>query len=198
MTRSHFNRWAPAAAAVMTALLSGRLIAQPAPPPAAPQSPAMQAPTLPTPQIAIADVTEDKQRLLRATVTLAGAPLQGVRVTFGATRTFGVLGLGTDMTLDDGTAAVPFPDGLPGDVAGTFEAVVSVEAAQGYVAATVRAHLGGAGTVVPEPEPFPHALWSSKPLWPLVTVIVVLLTGVWSVYVFVVAQLVRIRREEAP
>src|SRR5258708_3402405 len=54
MTHSRINRWAPAAAVVMTALLPGRLIAQPEPPHSTPQEPAARAQPLPTPQIAIA------------------------------------------------------------------------------------------------------------------------------------------------
>jgi hypothetical protein len=199
MSRHPHQRWTAALGAMVAALLSAAVVAQDQPPAARPTpAPTAQAQPLATPQITIADVIEDKQRLLRATVTLAGAPLQGAKVKFGVTRTFGVLDLGSDDTLDDGTAGVPFPEGLPGDAAGTFEAVVSVEAAHGYAATTVRTRLGGAGVVVPDPDPFPHALWSSKPLWPLVTVIAVLLTGVWSTYAFVIVQLVRIRREESP
>ena len=136
--------------------------------------------------------------MLRATVTLKGEPLQGARVQFGAARTFGVLDLGTDTSLDDGTAAIPFPEGLPGDAAGTFEAAASIEASRTYSAASVRTRMGGVGAVEVRAEPPPSALWSSRPLWPLVSVIAVLLAGVWSVYVFVIAQLVKIRREEYP
>ncbi len=199
MSRHPHQHWAAVVAAVAATLLGAAVVAQDQTPAARPTpAPIAQAQPLATPQITIADVTEDKQRLLRATVTLAGAPLQGARVKFGVTRTFGVLDLGSDDTLDDGTAAVPFPEGLPGDAAGTIEVVANVEASARFGAAAVRAQIGGAGVVVPDPNPFPHALWSSKPLWPLVTVIAVLLTGVWSTYVFVIVQLVRIRREESP
>jgi len=167
-------------------------------PPAQAPTPTSPARALSIPQVVLADVTEDKQHLLRATVTLAGSPLVGVKVNFGAVRTFGVLDLGLDTTLDDGTAAVPFPEGLPGDNSGQFEAVAKTEGGEKYGAAEVHTRLGGAGIVVPTAEPFPHALWSSKPLWPLVTVIVVLLAGVWCTYAFVVSQLIRMRREEVP
>jgi hypothetical protein len=195
MTPRHVNTLAALVAAV---LAMGTARGQREQPPSRTEPTPASAPVLPTPEIAVADVTEDQQRLLRATVTLAGAPLQGVRVNFGATRTFGVLGLGSDVTIEDGTAAVPFPGGLPGDASGQFEAVVGVEDAAAYKATTVRVRLGGAAVIVHESEPFPHALWSSKPLWPLVTVIVVLLTVVWAVYVFVVVQLVRLRQGEKP
>lgn len=198
MSRRHAQRWTAALAAMIGTLAGATAVAQDQPrDPSATLAPADQPQSLPMPQVTIADVIEDGQRLLRATVTLAGAPLEGARVSFGATRTFGVLDLGTDTTLDDGTAAVAFPERLPGDSAGTFEAVVGVEAGQDHAGTTVRTRMGGAGVVV-ETDPFPHALWSSKPLWPLVTVIVVLLTGVWSVYVFVIVQIVRIRQEETP
>lgn len=163
------------------------------------QPPAVAAaPQLPAPQIAIAGVTEDKQHLLRATVTLDGKPLEGVNVSFGAVRTFGVMDLGMDTTLDDGTAAIPYPETLPGDATGHFEAVAAVQATAQTSPASAHTRLGGVGIVAAAPELFPHALWSSKPLWPLVAVIAVLLTGVWATYTFVVVQLVKIRREESP
>jgi hypothetical protein len=157
--------------------------------------PAVQAPNLPAPVISIASVVEEKQKLLRATVTLRGAPLEGARVRFGVARTFGVLDLGSDATLDDGTAGVPFPEGLPGGKTGTIEVVASVEGTKDRAAASARIVIGGAGVVAAEEVPFPHALWSSKPLWPLVTIIVLVLGAVWGTYIFVVRQLVKIRNE---
>jgi hypothetical protein len=164
--------------------------AQPAAAPAA-----AQVPVLPAPAISVARVLEDKQNLLRATVTLKGAPLEGAQVSFGVARTFGVLDLGSDTTLDDGTAGVPFPDGLPGGPLGIIDVSVSVKGTKDYGVASAHAAIDGAGVLVTEAVPFPHALWSSKPLWPLVAIIVVLLAGVWSTYVFVVRQLVKIHRE---
>ena len=107
-----------AAAAVSAALIHLPAWAQEPPSRAAlpaPQPAAQAAPSesLPIPALSLADVTEEGQHLLRATVTLKGEPLQGARVQFGAARTFGVLDLGTDTSLDDGTAAIPFPEGLP-------------------------------------------------------------------------------------
>jgi hypothetical protein len=163
----------------------------------APQS-APAAQPLPTPVLSLSDATEEGQHLLRASVTLNGEPLQGARISFGVARTFGVLDLGSDTSLDDGSAAVPFPERLPGDAAGTIEVVASVGASTTYSAVTMRLRVGGAGVVAAETELSPHTLWSSRPLWPLVLVIAALLTGVWSVYVFVIVQLVKIRREESP
>ena len=87
------------------------------------------------------------------------------------------------------------PDGLPGGSTGTIDVVVSVKASKDYAAATTHTPISGAGVVILEDLPFPHALWSSKPLWPLVAIIVTLICVVWSVFFFVVRQLVHIRRE---
>jgi hypothetical protein len=163
-----------------------------------PVAPAVPTQALPAPEISIASVVEDKQRVLRATVMFKGKPLEGVRVRFGVVRTFGLLDLGSDATLDDGTAGVAFPENLPGGSAGTIDVVASVEATKDRSAASGKYTATGAGIVVPEAVPFPHALWSSKPLWPLVTIIGALLAGVWGTYVFVVSQLVKLRREESP
>ena len=158
-------------------------------------SPATDKPALPAPEISLASVVEDNQRILRATVTFRGKPLESVRVRFGVVRTFGLLDLGSDVTIDDGTAGVQFPEGLPGGTTGTIEVVASVEATKDRAAAAGRMTASGAGVVAAEPIPFPHALWSSKALWPLVTIIAILLSGVWGTYVFVVRQLVKIRKE---
>jgi hypothetical protein len=192
---NHSNRQRSILAVVCAAVsILSALRGQQPPAPTTPAS-AAQAPGLPTPDIVVASVLEDKQRIFRATVTLKGKPIEGARVRFGVARTFGLLDLGSDVTLDDGTAGMQFPDGLPGGPTGTIQVVASIEATKDHAGASARISATGAGVVVPEAVPFPHALWSSKPLWPLVTIIVLLLAGVWGTYVFVVRQLVKIRKE---
>jgi hypothetical protein len=52
------------------------------------------------------------------------------------------------------------------------------------------------GAIVPiDPEPFPRALWAPHAPLPLLVTILLLLTGVWSCYVFVVGQIISIGKD---
>src|SRR5437762_10594386 len=76
---------------------------------------AAQAPTSqPKADISLALVTEEGKQLIRAVVVANGKPVENATVSFGVRRTFGTLVLGEDRTLDDGSAAVPFPNDIPG------------------------------------------------------------------------------------
>lgn len=150
------------------------------------------------PKIAISKFVEDDITYITAEVTVDGEPVEGLAVTFSVVRSFGLLQLGSEATFDDGTAAVEFPFDLPGNERGEIEVVATIEESDEYSSATARATLPGARIIEPQEIPFPQALWSARPLWPLVIVIAVLLAGVWSTYGFVVVLLSRIAREEDP
>jgi len=154
--------------------------------------------TPPSPTITITESTEDGEHLLIATVMLDGEPLEGVEVIFSAVRSFGLLELGSEETFDDGTAAVTFPEGLPGDAQGRFDVQASVEESDDYGASSGTASFHSDVSVAPVRQMFPEALWSPRPLWPLVAVIGVLLAGVWSTYGVVVVHLLKIHRKESP
>ena len=148
----------------------------------------------PPPQIAVAAGTEEGKKVLVATVTRQGKPLENVRVAFGVKRTFGVMNVGQEDTLDDGTAAVPFPKGLPGGPQGELQIVAEIKAPAPYAGVRREATLPGGVVVAQENDPFPAALWSPRAPLALVLTIVVLLGGVWLTYLYVVVQLVRIRK----
>ena len=61
--------------------------------------------------------------VLIATVHVKGEPAEDAMVAFNVERTFGRMFLGREVTLDDGTAVVPFPEGLPGDAGGMLRVV---------------------------------------------------------------------------
>jgi hypothetical protein len=164
----------------------------------APSASAGQDDPKPVPQISISRLVEDGETYIAALVTVDGEPVEGVEVSIGVARTFGLLHLGSEETWDDGTAAVEFPEGLPGNSEGELEAVATVEETDDYAAASARAWIPGGAAVEATEEPAPAALWSSRPLWPLVAVLGGLLAGVWSTYVFVIVMLAKIAREEAP
>ncbi len=177
------------------------------------------------PAIALQRATEDGQEILLATVTRGGEPVEGASVTFTIERTFGALRLGQETTLDDGTAAVPFPAGLPAaldgrllvraEVAGASTAALLPADAR---AASVDDELSAAGiplhqrllaralgdrlvrletpNVLLRSSPIPRALWAPRAPLALLVALVALLGGVWLTYGTVVYQLLRIRRGE--
>ncbi len=150
----------------------------------------------PVPQISISKLVEDDQTYIAAEVTIDGEAVEGVEVSFGIVRLFGELGLGTEETWDDGTAAVEFPEGLPGNATGELEVIATIAATDEYASASARTVLPGGEIMQQIDEPMPAALWSSRPLWPLIAVLVAILAGVWSIYIFVITMLVKIAKEE--
>jgi hypothetical protein len=144
-------------------------------------------------KVAIEVTTEDKDRIIRATVTAQGKPVENATVSFFVCRTFGNLKLGEDKTLDDGTAAVKFPLGLPGGPDGQLNLIALVSSPP-YTGASAEIASPGGIIVQSDPDPFPRALWSPHvPLWLLIA-IGGLLAGVWSTYAFVVSQIIAIRK----
>ena len=151
------------------------------------------------PEIAVAAVVEDGEHLILATVTIGDTPIEGVAIGFYVQRTFGLMKLGEDVTLDDGTAAAPFPEGLPGTSAGELAVVAKVLRPPEY--AGVVAHALVLGGAVPHDSTTTRAaraLWSPQTPWGLLLTIVILVGIVWSVYLFVIVQLFRLRGAAEP
>lgn len=148
----------------------------------------------PEPQIAITTDMEDGKRVIIATVTREGKPIEDVRVALQVKRTLGSLTLGEDDTLDDGTVAVPFPADLPGDSEGRIQVFAQIKSPPEHAAISAQATLDGALKMRTEADPFPRALWSPHAPLGLVLTIFTLLTIVWSTYAFVVVQLIKIKR----
>jgi molybdopterin-containing oxidoreductase family membrane subunit len=145
-------------------------------------------------QIALKRTTEDKQEMLVAIVTVNGRPVKDAVVGFSVARTFGIMALGEDQTLDDGTAAVRYPSGLPGDANGELAFSVVVKSPSALAGAPVELKLGGAPAKHTEVAEVPRALWSSRVPLPVVGTIGFLLLCVWATYGFVVTQLVALYR----
>jgi hypothetical protein len=145
-------------------------------------------------KIELKRATEDKEDMLVATVTANGRPVAGAVVVFSVTRTFGVMALGEDQTLDDGTAAVQYPRGLPGNARGELELSVAVRSPPALVGPPLEVKLGGAEPARTSPAEVPRALWSSRAPIGIVSTISFLLLCVWTTYGFVVSQLAAIYR----
>ena len=122
------------------------------------QAPASASPA----QIELKRTTEDKQEMLVAKVTSNGLPVSGAVVAFSVTRMFGIMSLGEDQTLADGTAAVQYPHGLPGDGRGELVFSVEVRSPPALAGPPVQVKLGGAEPVRASRAEVPRALWSSR------------------------------------
>ena len=138
---------------------------------------------------------EEKQTLVMATVTSNKKPLENARVNFFARRTFGLLKLGQDTTLNDGTAAVPLPLDLPADEDGKLHIVAAIMSDPTTTVARAEAEFsGGLPFVRSTPDQNPRALWASRAPAPLLVGLLLIIGFVWSAYAFVVYQLSCIRK----
>ena len=140
--------------------------------------------------IALRRSSEDGQDMLVGTVTSDGHPVAGATVAFAVARTFGNMTLGTDQTLSDGSAAVAFPKGLPGDASGQLRVLATVQTPADFAGTNVVVTMPGGAPTRATSESQPRALWSARPPLPMIATIFGLLLCVWSTYAFVVGQLI--------
>jgi len=144
--------------------------------------------------VTVSSEVEEGKRVLLATVKLGGKPVEGAKVSFFIRRTFGNLLVGEETTLDDGTAAVLFPQGLPGGQTGKLQVLVTVNSPPQFASAQGEATVDGGVIVPPEADPFPRALWAPHAPAILIIVVAVLLGGVWCIYLYVFSLLLKIRK----
>lgn len=145
--------------------------------------------------IKVERLTEFGEDLVMATTTVDGQPLAGARVAFFVRRHFGLMELGEDTALPDGSAAVDYPVGLPAGERGGLEIEAKVVRPTQYA--------GARGTAVVKADTeraawaavSPRALWSARAPLAMVYTIGLVLAIVWGTYGFVVLQIVGIRRE---
>jgi len=142
----------------------------------------------------VTTVVEDGEKLILATVTVDDQPIEDAAVTFYVQRTFGWMLIGADRTLDDGTAAVPFPSDLPGGPTGTLVVRAQITASPTYSGAQAQAVFDGVPKVSIEDQPQPRALWARRAPWSMVAIFVVVFVGVWSAYGYVFVQLTKIQK----
>ena len=147
--------------------------------------------------VVLSTSVEEGKKQLVATVKKNGKLVEGATVSFGAKRLFGQLALGTDQTLDDGTAAIPFPSNLPGDANGELQFSATVTAPLSLSGARGEATMKGGLARPVMGEEFPRALWAPTAPIALIAVIALLLGGAWGAYLFVVLQLLVIRKGAA-
>jgi hypothetical protein len=96
--------------------------------------------------------------------------------------------------VDAGVGSFAFPTNIPGDSNGDLKIFVRLEENEVYgeVEKIESAKWGAHRTGFVEPS---RSLWSSgAPIW-MITTLIILLTGVWSHYVYAVIQMIKIRKE---
>ncbi|MEO6435989.1 MAG: NrfD/PsrC family molybdoenzyme membrane anchor subunit [Tepidisphaeraceae bacterium] len=145
-----------------------------------------------TPLVALATADEDGKRQVVATVTLGGKPLENAQVAFRLKRAFGFMLLGSDKTLDDGTAAAELPRDLPAEANGEVEVTAEVAAGPNYAAAESTALFPG--TPSPANAPLPRALWAPHAPRSLIAAIGITLAVSWGVFAYVLFQLFKLIR----
>ena len=96
--------------------------------------------------------------------------------------------------VDGGSGTFEFPKNIPGDANGNLKIYVRLEENEVYgeVEKTENAKWGNHRSGFVEPS---RSLWSSgAPIW-MITTLIILLTGVWSHYLYAIIQLIKIRKE---
>ena len=160
---------------------------------AAPASTQTQPATKPSPSISLSQTTEEGKRLIVGTVTAAGKPLENAVVSFFVRRSLGDLLLGTENTLDDGTAAIAYPDTLVGNPPGELRVVAVTGDSTGFGAARVEAVLPAFATRDSEPQAR-RALWAPQAPVGLIIAVLGVFAAAWAAFGYVVVQLVRIKK----
>jgi hypothetical protein len=145
------------------------------------------------PEIKMNSDVEDGKKMIRAVVTLNGKPMENVTLQYFIKRTFGELLIGEDTTLDDGTSAVPFPIDLPGDRENELCAVAQIKTPTQYAGA-LQGEIFPAQKSAPVVGEFPRALWAPHAPLALMLSIFVVVGAVWVSYLFVIAQIMAIRK----
>lgn len=174
------------------------------------------------PKLELKSEVEDGKKMLIATVTKDGKPLEGVPVSFFVERTFGKLKVGEDKTLEDGSAAVEAPQnmgaGPSGELKITAQATLPDTAPEETQASTDVATRPAPDEPAASPAPAPpriidaqftvkgetkmlqeqgreqRALWAPRAPIPLLATITGILVVVWGSYAFVVIQIIKIKQ----
>jgi len=122
-------------------------------------------------------------------------PLAGESVSVYVDRMFSALKIGEGSFDDLGRFTCEFPADLPGVADGTVQIIARIEENEQYAnIETVQKYPWGVPSMH-GPTGSHRALWTEiAPMWMIVT-LTILLLGVWGHYIYVIIQLILIRRE---
>jgi hypothetical protein len=122
-------------------------------------------------------------------------PLAGEAVNVYAKRMFSNLKIGEGSFDEQGRFSVEFPADLPGEADGTVDIMARIEENEKFAnIETVQSYAWGVPSMH-GPTGSHRALWTAiAPMWMIVSLTIMLL-GVWGHYIYVIIQLVLIKRE---
>jgi hypothetical protein len=131
---------------------------------------------------------------LRATMPTADGviPVAGDEVGVYVPRMFSLLPVATGVLDENGTIQIEFPDDIPGDSLGNLTVIGRFN--EHYLYGNVeKREVRVWGTPVVKAPPVYRSLWSTlAPKWMVVT-LAIMLMGVWSQYMLVIINLIRIK-----
>jgi hypothetical protein len=122
-------------------------------------------------------------------------PLAGETVNVYAKRMFSNLKIGEGSFDEQGRFSAEFPADLPGEADGTVHIIAKIEDSEQYAnIETIQSYAWGVPSMH-GPTGSHRALWTAiAPMWMIVSLTIMLL-GVWGHYIYVIVQLVLIKRE---
>ena len=125
-------------------------------------------------------------------------PMAEVTLSFAVKRTFSNLPFGGDYTTtdEDGYVIVEFPKDIKGDENGNVEIVVSFKEDEAYGILEKRATVKWGIPLVIDNSDLQHKLWSSRanaPI-PLVVLSLLIIIGIWGTLVYLMFDLLKIRK----
>lgn len=141
---------------------------------------------------------EEGKRTVTLTATMPTAdgviPVTGDEVGVYVPRMFSLLPAGTGVLDENGMTVIEFPNDIPGDSLGNLTVIGRFN--EHYLYGNVeKREVRVWGTQVVKAPPIQRSLWSTlAPKWMVVTLTIMLL-GVWSQYMLVIINLIRIRRD---
>jgi hypothetical protein len=130
-------------------------------------------------------------------------PVEDADVSFYVPRLFSDQLIG-EGSISDGKCSIEFPDNIAGDTIGNISLIARIEDHDNYgnVERQIKDFRWGSTQPIEEDKSLmtieitipTRALWhTNAPLWMIVTLII-LLTGVWSHYIYVIYQLIKLNK----
>jgi hypothetical protein len=142
-------------------------------------------------------VTADSVKTCKAILTANDKPAPGVTVKFFVKRMFSLLPIGKPVTTDDsGTAAVKFPNNLPGGSDGQVVVVAKLDDDPTYGSLQVQDSIKW-GALVPAGDGNweNRSLAASRSKAPMFLIVAsnVIIVGIWGTLIYVILQLFKLR-----
>jgi hypothetical protein len=122
-------------------------------------------------------------------------PLNEVEIPIYVKRMFSDLKIG-DVYLEEGEGTFEFPENIPGDTLGMVQILAKLIDDEDYAYVEKSEDIDW-GVVTSHHEIYhPRSLWTQvAPVWMIVT-LTIMLAGVWGHYIFVIIQLIRLKRRK--